>query len=562
MAELNPDGTPFDRVIFRSFRPLGDDWISFDKIALAEESGPSFVASVASNPPASTVPPLAVAPSAPGGPHVRMRITCDAKATKISPFIYGIAYGDPGWETLGATVRRWGGNAATRYNWETHFNNRARDWFFENHPGSSYAEFVQSSAAHSALSALTVPTIGWVAKDGTSFSFPVSVYGPQGKTDQWNPDAGNGVTTAGVNIEPGPPNRTSTEAPPEWIKRWVSTVRESEAKDGKRNVYEYILDNEPMLWHDTHRDVHPAPVGYDELLDRTIRYGSAVRTADPDAVIAGPAEWGWPAYFDSAKDLAGRPPSHADRRAHGDVPLVEWYLRKAREHEQKTHTRVLDVLDLHYYPQAANVFSGAGDKETQLLRLRSTRSLWDPAYIDESWIKESIRLLPRMREWVEKNYPGRGISIGEWNFGGEQDITGALAIAEALGRFAQFGVTSAFYWTAPPHGSPGSFGFLAYRNFDGKGGQFLDWFVPAASSNDVSLFASRDAEGKHLVVIAINMSRDAPVLADLDVNTCGTVASQQAYQYARGAQGFEASGSASPTALAPWSITAIDIRLR
>ena len=46
----------------------------------------------------------------------------------------------------------------------------------------------------------------------------------------------------------------------------------------------FALDNEPMLWNSTHRDVHPDPVTYDELLDRTIRYGSAVRAADPDAV--------------------------------------------------------------------------------------------------------------------------------------------------------------------------------------------------------------------------------------------------------------------------------------
>ena len=53
----------------------------------------------------------------------------------------------------------------------------------------------------------------------------------------------------------------------------------------------YILDNEPTLWSATHRDVHPEPTGYDELLERTIAYASAVRRADPNAKIAGPAEW-------------------------------------------------------------------------------------------------------------------------------------------------------------------------------------------------------------------------------------------------------------------------------
>jgi hypothetical protein len=253
------------------------------------------------------------------------------------------------------------------------------------------------------------------------------------------------------------------------------------------------------------------------------------------------------------------------------MPLVEWYLRKLREYERRTGTRPLDVLDLHYYPQESNVYNGGGggtDRETQLLRLNSTRSLWDETYVDESWIKEVVRLLPRMREWVDRDYPGRGISIGEWNFGGERDITGALATAEALGRFAQFGVASAFYWMAPPTGSASSFGFLAYRNFDGKGGHFLDWYVPTTASSGASFFASRDEGGKHLVVVAINMLPDTQLLADFDLGSCGPIASYQSYVYRREANGFAltpaAVGAAAPTlqrALPPWSITVLDLHI-
>jgi hypothetical protein len=555
MTELNPDGAAFDRLIFKSFRPVGDDWIAFDAIGLTK----------------ATAPPKPTVVAVPGGKPARMRASCDAKATKINPLIYGIAFGEAGWETLGASARRWGGNPSSRYNWQTHFNNRASDWFFENHVGSPYTEYIAANAAHGIATALTIPTLGWVAKDGASYSFPVSAFGPQRKTDPWNPDAGDGAGPNGADIPPGPPTRTSVAAPPAWEKQWVAAVCDAGAKGAKSAIAEYILDNEPMLWHGTHRDVHPEPVSYDELLDRTIRYGSAIREACPDAVIAGPAEWGWSGYLYSAKDVYRNSATHADRRAHGDVPLVEWYLRKLHEHEQKTGTRILDVLDLHYYPQEANVYGGGTggvDKTTQLLRLRSTRSLWDPTYVDESWINEAVRLLPRMKEWVDKNYPGRGISIGEWNFGGEKDITGALAIGEALGRFAEFGVTSAFYWTAPPRGSPGSFGFLAYRNFDGQGGRFLDLYIPTTAAAGTSLFASRDADGKHLVLVALNMQAETSLLADIDVSTCGTPVSQQAYSYGKGSQAFEASTPMASTAgvlqlpLAPWSITTIDVKLR
>ena len=53
----------------------------------------------------------------------------------------------------------------------------------------------------------------------------------------------------------------------------------------------------------------------------------------------------------------------------------------------------------------------------------------------------------------------------EWSFGGEKHMSGALSMVEAFGRFAQYGVYSAFYWTHPPDGSALVQGFLAFRNF-------------------------------------------------------------------------------------------------
>ena len=49
-------------------------------------------------------------------------------------------------------------------------------------------------------------------------------------------------------------------------------------------------------------------------------------------------------------------------------------------------------------------------------RLRSTRSLWDPGYLDESWIgrdvkAEPIALIPRLKNWVSTYYPGTKVGI-------------------------------------------------------------------------------------------------------------------------------------------------------
>jgi len=514
--------------------------------------------------PQSPVPP--VAPIARIGTFTA---SCSADAKPISPLIYGVggAGGSP-WST-GTTARRWGGNPTTRYNWQLNTWNLAKDWFFRNtgDPNGNYEHFLDENRHHDLETALTVPTIGWVAKDTTSSGFPVSVFGPQQYTAWDAPDAGNGVTKDNKNITPGPPTRTSVASTPELIEQWVRKIRQ---KDGAKNrsVDAYILDNEPSLWNSTHRDVHPDAVGYDDLLQMTIAYATAIRRADPDAKIAGPAEWGWLAYHYSAKDVAAGVQLKPDRRAHGDEPLIPWYLRKIREAEQQSGTKLLDILDVHFYPMGNGVGIGAGgqtDPLTNALRIRSTRSLWDPMYVDESWINERMRVIPLLHEWVEKYRPGLGISIGEWNFGAETHMSGGLATAEALGRFGTEGLTSAYYWTFPPERSPAFWAFRAFRNFDEKGGHFLDRSVPvAAAATLASLFVSRDADGRHIVAILLNFGATSTLSAKVAFDGCMPMTNVRTFAYTGGEAGFrKVDVTLTPqglqTTVPPYSMTVFDL---
>ena len=274
--------------------------------------------------------------------------------------------------------------------------NSANDWFWENHGITNHHTFLKQNKDNHLTSVFTVPMLGWVAKDKTSYTFSVRKHGPQQKADPQKPDAGNGLDPTGKPLAPGPPETTSLAAPPALVAKWVSELKA--ARDaGREDVSMYILDNEPALWNSTHRDVHPEPVTYDELLDRTFRYGDAVRAADPTPRIAGPAEWGWPGYLFSAKDAVAGFQQKPDRLAHGDVPLSAYYLRKVREHERRTGKKLLDLFDLHVYPQATGVFSDKADPATAALRLRKTRGLWDRTCRDRSWIRDGVMLLPRLR---------------------------------------------------------------------------------------------------------------------------------------------------------------------
>ena len=496
---------------------------------------------------------------------------CSATSQPISPLIYGVGGAETPWAT-GTTARRWGGNPTTRYNWELNTYNTAKDYFFRNAAGdrAGYRGYLEEGRTRGVKTALTIPMLGWVAKDDSSYSFPVRVFGPQQTTASENPDMGNGVAPDGKPIAPAPPTLTSVASTPESITKWIQEIRKNDGDRG-RSVDSYILDNEPSLWNSTHRDVHPEPTTYDELLEKTIAYGTAIRKADPEAKIAGPAEWGWLGYQYSAKDLVTGLFVRSDRRAHGDEALIPWYLRKAREYEQKSGVRILDILDVHFYPMGDGIgitTNGRTDPATAAKRIRSTRSLWDSTYKDESWIDNRIRLIPMLREWVAANYPGLGISIGEWNFGAETHMSGGLAAAEVLGRFGLEGVTSAYYWTVPADRSPAFWAFRAFRNFDGEGGRFRDRTVAVSGSATLtSVFASRDEDNRRIVAIVLNHSALAPLAPAIRVQGCGTIQSGRAFTYKGGPDGF-ASIPMSPAEqsvnlkLEPYSITVLDLTTR
>ena len=148
-------------------------------------------------------------------PAGAMRIDCQAPGQPISPMIYGVAT-SPRFDSpivdLGAPAARWGGNTSSRYNWKLgNAWNAGSDWFFRNtnyagSPKFTFMKVLDFHREHNIKTALTIPMIGWVAKDTESMSFPVSVFGVQQRTD--NRGAGNGKTPDGKDIAPGSPSRT------------------------------------------------------------------------------------------------------------------------------------------------------------------------------------------------------------------------------------------------------------------------------------------------------------------------------------------------------------------
>jgi hypothetical protein len=487
-------------------------------------------------------------------------VAVDANANRhaINPNIYGISYGDAhDMAALNAPLNRWGGNATTRYNWQIDAHSAAADWYFETYsdgsgtPGGSADSFVTATraASNGAEPMFTIPMIDYLARLGagrtTLAGFSVRKYGAQTATDPWNADAGNGVSTAtGRNITGNDPLDTgvanSAAVQQAWVQHFVTTFGPA---SGTTGIKYYLLDNEPSLWHSTHRDVHSSPSTYDEIYDKIVTYATAIRAADPAAKIAGPEEWSWMAMYYSGLDLAnGMSAANSDYNTHNRTYYYPWLLQKLYAYKQQTGTALIDILTVHAYNATPD---GSDDSLTaQQTRNRETRILWDPNFQDPSWYGDLgihgrvLNWIPVFKAMVNQYDPGLQIGITEYNWGDEANLNGATTQADVLGIYGREGVDLATRWTVAKNTNttPATYyvTYLAsqiYRNYDGIRSTFGDTSVSASVENpdNLSAFAAVRGTDGALTVMVINKQHGSTPVA-LSLANFAAAGTAQAWQ--------------------------------
>jgi hypothetical protein len=456
--------------------------------------------------------PLPAGAAAAAGPALSVDVSAGRHA--ISPDVYGMNGGDPALVAeLGTPVARWGGNASSRYNFKNHTYNTGSDWYFENivaGPDNTVESFVSTNRDRGIKQVVTVPLIGWVAKDSPSShpfacGFPATRFPEQDSFDPWDPNCGNG-RRGDANITGAVATDTSIPTDASFAGEMVSHLVSQFGPARRGGVPIYQLDNEPVLWASTHRDVHPELVTYDELGSKGTAAAAAIKAADPGAAVLGPSGWGYCEWVSSGVDGCAL---GSDAAAHGGLNLSQWYLKNMKDFsDAHGGKRFLDYFDQHYYPQ----ISGGKDAESNALRLRSTRSLWDPTYVEESWIGPNgvnappLQFIRTMKSWIAQYYPGTKTAITEYNWGALDDINGALTQADVLGIFGREGLDLATIWGEPKPTDPGAYAFRMYRNYDGAGGRFGDVGVSAVSGDQgqLAIYGAQRSSDKALTLVIIN----------------------------------------------------------
>jgi PKD repeat protein len=474
-------------------------------------------------------------------------ITVDANANRhaIDPRIYGVAYGSTAQlSDLNVPLNRYGGNNASRYNWQLNADNRDQDWYFESIGDTSGVAgergdtFISNTQAAGARAMITIPMLDWVAQLGPNrsklASFSQAKYGAQtGNDAQWFPDAGNGILqSTGQDITGNDPNDANVASNSAYQQQWVQAMVTKWGPASSGAPRYYILDNEHSIWFSTHRDVHPTGATMDEILVRIKDYAAQIRATDPNALIAGPEEWGWSGYLLSGYDqqygsLHGWS-FLPDRTNHGGTDYLPWLLGQLKADGR----HLLNIFTVHYYPQGGE-FGDDISTNMQLLRNKSTRSLWDPKYVDQSWINDKVMLIPRLRSWVNTYYdPGTPVGITEYNWGAEGSMNGATAQADILGIFGREGLDLATRWTTPDASTPTYKAIRMYRNYDGNKSTFGDLSVAAACPNpdNIAVFAAQRTSDTALTVMVISKYLSGTTPVSVAVSNFSGSGTAQVYQ--------------------------------
>jgi len=434
---------------------------------------------------------------------------------KISKYIYGTNQPLEGGENF--TAWRLGGNRMTGYNWENNASNAGNDWQHSsdnymtnsfaipesqsNDPAKTIIFFHEKSLSMNAYSLITLQMAGYVAKDKNG-TVTEQETAPSARWAQV-------VFTKGKPFSIAPDTDNNFVYMDEEVNFLVNKFGNASTQTGIKG---YALDNEPDIWFSTHPRIHPKRQTCEEIIAKSAALAKAVKKVDPYVEIFGPASYG----FNGFKTFQDAPDWYSKYQYKYDW-FLSYYLDMMKKESKKAGKRLLDVLDIHWYPEAQGegkriVTNGVFPGINAAARVQAPRSLWDPTYSETSWICQSgncpIQLIPHIQKSIKKYYPGTKLGITEYDYGGGDHISGGIAMADVLGIFGKYGVYFATYWNSEG-GSYTSAAFKLYRNFDGANGTFGDTKIKAESDDVVSMpvYASVN-QGEDATIHIIVINRD------------------------------------------------------
>ncbi len=341
--------------------------------------------------------------------QVALTVETQRPGHPVSPYLYGSAWAqwvgmlptDEEVADLDVKLIRFGGNNVSRYNWRIDTYN---DW-------ATHRNVVQWPGL--------LDFVTWARGLGAEPLIQVNAFG-------FAPPE-RGVHTM---------SRIMDAAAAADLVRFLNVERGLDVKF-------FEIDNEPFIWHETHRDYQTRPIAYDEYLERFVAFSRAMKEVDPSIIVMGPANCNPTYYLRSAT---------SDHITKG--PWIPYMLAYCARYEAEHGLRVLDAVSFHRYPIYRSFSSTKVTAKPQDI-VDATREWWDPSYnprlLDPTAERAAAGILPLFRRWIDENYPGTALAITEYNLDFDSSVSyppnvRALWLAEVLGQLARNDVRYAVYW--------------------------------------------------------------------------------------------------------------------
>lgn len=468
--------------------------------------------------------------------NISVEIDVSAENKAISPYIYGIN-AETSLSGLTVNALKQSDPRLSSYNWETNFSNSAEgknggnsNDLVKTYPADRqrdpalYTDNLVSKAKRYEIPSkyATLQMMGAVAADSAG-----SVYPSDGAV-RWKR-----VLFRKHDSFFSEPDITDDSV---YMDEYVSFLvnKYGYADDGGINGY--FLDNEPENWFELYPYAITRQITSDELAARSAELAESVKRIDPTALVYGPSISGIEAFINLKN------PDDWDKHAQDYSWFIDYYLDGMRKASEAAGTRLLDVLDIHYHTEATNgllepIISGT-DNFSNNTRLQAPRILWDSTYTENSTIaimhNQHIPLIPTLEASVNMYYPGTRISFSEYNFGGGGHISGGIAVADALGIFAEYGVYMACLKPNSRETDYQKSGINIYTNYDGNGGSFGDTLVKSDNGGDImsSVYAATDGgDETSLKTLLINKNQNRVKTADISINSNAVFESASVYSF-------------------------------
>ncbi len=459
---------------------------------------------------------------------IEVRVNSKAGIQKISPYIFGknisglndAETSDPAKIAAeDSTVKRMNeigfrffrannGNNATRYNWRKKLTVHP-DWYNNvyAHDWDITAKTIQDKLP--GANAMYAFQLSGYAASSSDYNFnDWDFYQTNGSWAKSTLDlAGGGVASADgqTALKTGDYSLYNEEWPADSTVAILNHWKDDVKLDMKRFEY-WSMDNEMEIWSGTHSDL-PLTVTQQFLVERYLDVAKKAKKAWKDIKLTGPVaanEWQW-CGVDSD-------PNAAEER---NYCWLEYFIKKVAEAQKASGVKLLDVLDIHWYPT----------EKTYEDRINWHRVFFDTTYVypgangikkvnggwDNSIVKEFI--FKRLNDWMNayfgKNH-GIGLGLTETDLTTDDAMLTALIYASFLGTFMDNGVELFTPWSWGDGMDEVAHLFIRYGH---------EFRVASTSSNDslVSAYSSVTESQDSMTIILVNRSEKMSQTVNLSV---------------------------------------------